>query len=1821
MMKWSEEAERRIEEYLSAVEGHLAHKPPRVKEEVLSGLRDHLEEAKRRAEVRGEPGLEAVERILAEMDPPETFAEAAVEAAAGLAVVAAPKGGVGAGHWFALGVAFLVLNAYGVWRWTAAPSQPSAAVVQAAAAEQEGPAAVERPTERPERAEKPKPPRVLRLRSVEQVDVSAERELTLRLTFGDAPDRKQLTRYLELRTPEEGDLEYRLAGPAGPNSLLVRTEPVRSDKIEYVVRAGLPSAGEALAMDEEQRGSLKMEMNLFFRRLEVASPSFGEPSMDVDFNAALDLAKAKEYIEIEPEVEFSVGPNQKWWSSWAGLKLFGDFKPRGIYKVTFKEGMPAANGSSLARTTTRTVHFPPRRRAVRVDAPGRYLAPNGNLEVRVAAANLETYEATLHKVLPQNIVHLALRESGSTAYWGDAADWLTGDARSATNALAPAADGSTSIDYLSLRTLAEGDPRGVYWLAVGAEQASGDGRLLVATDLGLAARVSSGEVLAWVNALGSAEPVAGAAIRVYAKNNRLLVRGETDEHGLARMAIPEGEEPFVVVAERDGDLTYVDLRDSGIHQGEGLEGPAYLKDGEIEAAVFTERGVYRPGETVFVQAIARDGQMSAPGAFPVQLRVRRPDWLIFRELPAMLDEYGSATAEVVLPEYLPTGKYELELAMPGTGKVLGQTTVSMEDFVPPQLRVEVVAPDGRMKTDEPLVFGVEAEHLFGSPAEGLRAVGAATFVAEAFAPAKWRDGWTFGDDEKKYETMHRPAGWLRLAADGKAKFEVQAHKAWCPPAALKARLRVTVTEVSGRSVSGYGSAMVDAYPFYVGMKPAWEGAARAGETQRVELVQVLPDGEPVEEGKPLVMTLSRVTWNSVLRENYRGRYEWVSERQVVELRKDAVEAGGEPTAWAFEVDGPGSYELVAEDLESGAATRLAFDATSPDQAWSQWSRQSPGRVELALDRESYRAGDVARLQVRAPFSGRALLTVETDRIHESRVVEIEKNTAEIEVEVREEYAPNAYCALTLIRPAVAEADWTAHRALGAIPLRVDRPERALQVGIDAPGRARPQAPLEGTVTVRAADGTPASGRATVMVVDEGICLLTAFATPEPLRIFAAQRALAAAAYDLYGELMPIEDRSLEGTATPGGDDDGGRRGRLTPIKANRYKPFAAWRAALPLDAEGRAAFRFDLPEFSGEARLMAVAYNERDTGSASMAVIVKRDVVVQPALPRFLAMGDECLAVVALYNGGETSMAATVRMTCGGPLRTETAERVVDVPVGGGARAEFPLVAGPGPGKALCTIEVEAGTDRYRETIEMAVRPAAGSRVETAMRVLAAGETATIEAPQGWIRESLGVSGALSALPSAQLGRALDYVANYPYGCLEQTASSAFPLLYAEDWIDRVLPSGSAVGDVQAHVRTAVARVISMQQYNGAFATWPFSTTVSEPDSIYALHFLVEAKAAGIDVSEPQLEAALEWARGRLDRTISDGMREAERREELQFRAYLCHVLALAGKPDAGWAARLREQSDRLTDAARAHVASALLLAGEPRQAVELLESMPMPSLRPRRPGHLLDSDVRDASLMLAAWLRVDPQNPAVARLAQLLRDRQRDGHWGNTQDNAMALLAFGKLARQLPDEEQPFAGELVLPNGTKRTFAETNDVAWSLGPGQGGAVTVRNDGPGKAYLWVRHEGVSAEPEAPTTNGVSVLRRFLREDGEPLDLEQVPQGELVVVEIELDSQGKDVAQLVVEDLLPAGLEIENPSFKTSQKLTEQQKKNGTPRHRDARDDRMLIFSGDFNGTATYRYAVRAVTPGTYALPPIVASGMYEPEIRGVGAGGRVVVVP
>ena len=1123
--------------------------------------------------------------------------------------------------------------------------------------------------------------------------------------------------------------------------------------------------------------------------------------------------------------------------------------------------------------------------------------------------------------------------------------------------------------------------------------------------------------------------------------------------------------------------------------------------------------------------------------------------------------------------------------------VLGETHVGVESFVPPQIRVSLDGLPASVTNGADLAFSVKAEHLFGKPAATLASTAAVSLAPVPFEPKGWED-WMFGDAAKNVAPWRAHKDKVTLDADGKSAFTFALARQGLPPAALKATVEGTVTETGGRAVTARGTVMVHAYPHYIGLQTRNRHFVDASRETAVRFVAVSPDGKPLKATPPLEVLLERVSWVTSMRKTDKGLYEWVSERITSEVTNAThVTSGG----WAFRTGEAGQFLLTVTDPKSDASTSWEFSAGDEGHQELAWNYEKPERVEIVFDKPEYRPGDTARAQIRAPFTGTAWLTLQRTFALEHRVITLTNNTAEVSWKVGD-WAPNVELAVAVVRPAVAEAVWRAHRAQGAAPLRVLPAERRLSVSVKKPAAASaPRKTLSVSVAVRDAKGQPAEGaRVTLFAVDEGICMLTGHKVPDPAAWFLAARDGGILLDDVYRALMPIADERMWGEASHiGGDGDDELLKRLNPVAARRFKPLSMWRANVAVGGDGTAEIPLDVPEFAGELRLMAVAWDAAGTGCSEDAVKIRRDVVVQPDFPRVLAPGDEATAVVALHNerAAPGEAAVTVSVKGAGPLSAQTSQQVT-LAKGASLVLPIPLKARSEVGTGHVTVSVTGGDAiPYEETFELAVRPAQALRVTHETLSLKKGAAQTFAAPAGLMPGTVKQRFVCASSPTVDLLGALDYVTYYPYGCLEQTVSGAFPLLPLAALAGSIPSEETTLAqEAPERVRAALARVRSMRRPEG-YAMWPDSQSVAQYATVYTAHFMVEARRAGHKVPDDDMETALA------------ALRDVSQRQE----AYAVCVLALAGRPDAGRALRLFERVNELTNEERLLLARALARSGEPVNARKVMQSVPKAE------------GLREAAFGLLTGLELDRASPFVSVCArEIERLRDKGGHWGTTQDNALALLALGAWRLAVPQEENgAFSAAFAWQGGGSQSGA-TNAFACAAAGAM--PVKVSNAGPGTLHITRCLEGVPLEPPPAVSAGMTVRREWLTLNGEPVQTDVLTRGDLLVVKLTVDTGNRQMDDVVLEDLLPACLEIECADLRKAETLPWiAVPSEDWVLHKEARDDRMLVFGKPVSGEVEYFYSARVVSSGRFAVPATVASRMYAPDVVARTEAGNVTV--
>ncbi len=1645
---------------------------------------------------------------------------------------------------------------------------------------------------------------------------------------------RELKRTLERSSPDGKRLLFRFAEPFGSGNVTVRLSGGAASPA--IPRGDSPPALPLPLRPGELTVGIQAQMALLHLRGE--SPADGAPSIEAMFTRPPDCEKAAAFLSVEPPVAFRAEPFDEWRYD-RGLRLRGPFEPGGIYTVTFAAGLPPqTGGDALRKTVVRQVQVPDREPLLSYIDNGRYLSPRGRMTVRARAVNSVRCTARLRRVLANNVVFFGLREEDRLPYhygWRPYAAMAGLDQEMGARdfPLAGRRNEAETID-IHLRDIVPGLGAGIYLLELESPSGAGEQRVIVVSDLGVSLRLGERQMAAWVVSAASGLPAEGVGVTLWSVKNERMASAPTVADGTVRLRWETDAEPFAVTAVLDADQTYLPLNAAHRVEFQDQGGRRPFPARNHEALLTTDRGIYRPGEQLHAHALVRDQGLRGPEPFPVVLRLRKPDGRVLAESGQTLDRCGSVSHTFTLPDGAPTGRYTVESALPGgKGAPLGQTTVRVEDFAPPQLAVKLSGVAAAATAAVHCVT-IQADYLFGRPAAHLRAEATAIFEAASYEPEGWQ-GWVFGDATRAFDPVVQRLDAQDLDAKGRASFVIEPDGTWRPPAAIRERVSGEVRDGAGRVVGAAAEGLVYFYPQMIGLRANPGDDLDAGQPLTVDVALVRPDGTPVAAagGEAFAASVTREVWRPVVHEENDGRltYRMVCEEIPVVTNAPVAFTGGMGRLTVALAEA-GRYRVAVGDREGNLSTTLPLTVSAPGMRWWSWGGTRPDTLALSWDRACYATGEVARLLIKSPFAGTALIAIENASVLRQETVVLTNSVQEVAVPVDASYLPHVRCAVTVVRAAAPEEPWRAHRASGAIGLPLELSERRLAVACTAPKETRPGERLQAVVTVRDAAGNPISGRVVAAAVDEGVLQATGYERPDPLDWFLAARRSAMTGYDLFNQLLPekAEEDRPGGRSHTAGDvpAEGDLAGQLSPVRGRRFKPVALWSGVLDLDAEGVARVGFDLPEFAGALRVMVLAYDRDRMGMCMCRVTVKRPHVLAVGLPRFLAPGDVCRLGTEVFN--ESGAPADIRLS----VQTEGPVALADgaphrgsVAAGGVVRRQWSLRADGGIGVARVTVRVEAGGERFEETTELPVRPASGRVLRTVLGRVAAGERKKVELPAAYAPQTLNWRLSLSGRQEVQLVGALQELLDYPYGCLEQTISRALPLVYLPDLAPKTLPGQITREETDRLIAGAISHVLAMRQSDGRFTMWGRGGDSRGWDwgTLYAAQFLAEASRAGYPVPEDELAVTLDAVERLLNQGVdSSDPSQPQWQEAMALKAHAAAVLTAAGHPPRGWIARLSEQSRLLRRSAAAQVAAACAGAGDTRGARAVLEHLGVPGSETRNG---LNSEACTLALTLLAWCELEPAHPVAVEIVRRLNGLRVLAGWSTTQENALALLAMGRYAQLTAGAPGVFAAR-VSAAGEERTCSSGKPLLWEGKAQTAAAFEIANEGPAACFYALMADGVPLDPGlAETASGLAIQREARVEQRKADNPDRVEVGDALIVKLTLRSDA-DLDHLVIADLLPAGLELESTTlgdrFSSSYWTGIGEERNACwewVRHTEVRDDRLVVFSGPVprGATRVFYYRARAVTPGSYVWPAVCAEGMYAPEVRAASGARRLVV--
>lgn len=1621
------------------------------------------------------------------------------------------------------------------------------------------------------------------------------------LNFNMRVNPSQLRGFMRILNSEGRQIPYNING-ALPSRTIRASIPVNktSSRQRFTVNiaAGLKSGEGDLGIEKDYSESVVLDPELIVQSLYIDNNAIKST-----FNFGVDPDSVRSFITIEPAVS-----NLKIETGWdeENLVLRSDaFKPRNRFVVTFRKGFPSKGGIVLKEDYTQAVIIPDLEPKASFPETGIYLAAMNNGLVPIELQNIRQLNLNLWRMYENNIPYTLHDEYD---YFNrDIARRVFTKEMNLSLPLNEKVRRSIPIDEMTqgrrgLFLLTARDPNMEYW---------DEAELMVnLSDIGLTARLWEDAVLIWANTLTTAHGIPDADVKIFSSKKQLLVQGKTNSGGVFYHELPEGQTwpadnpPAVAIVSKgegeSADLTYIQLTQNLLNREIfDTAGRAWLKSG-YDAVIFSPRDIYRTGETASFKVIVRNSDISTPEAFPILFIIKDTLGRTVKQETITLNAKGSAIAQINLPGNALTGTWTASAAIPGNeNKPLTSYKFHVEEFAPPRLEVRLNSYRRFLIHNDTFTADIYARWLFGVDAAGLDYKTSWTAREGSFTPSqdRWK-GYAFGDPSRHFALTDGEIGENKLDNFGAAHANLTLNSDWQAPTIIDVTMKAEVMEDGGRWVSNTITRPYYPAPWLLGIAPASDKFA-VNSNITFKVAGITPDEEPAQPGE-LTATLYKITWNYNMIE-YDNHKRWQSTEELTKVTEKPLTLKNGLGEISFTPEDYGTYLVRVSDSDDNARAVYRFFAEDPK--YSGRGSQLIDRIEITTEKEYYRLGETARIKVKAPFKGLMMITVENAKLITRKIQKVEEAEAVFEIPVTQDFRPNVWVTAWLIRP-VEESDarmWASHRAVGLTRIKTDLSDYNIDVGITAPRKIEPASKLPITITLKGSSASiTRNADVSIAFVDDGVLGLTRYKTPDLLHHFWGLKRLNSQGFDIYDQLIPLEDKATE-QLHPGGDMAMGALAGSGNIQ--RFKILSLFEGVLYPDEKGMITTELDIPEFSGRGKLFVVAASGRNFGSGEQVIEIARDIVTETGLPRFAAPGDEFVIPVTVFNTSGQNKDVNINLVPEGLMLNESFSNL-KIPAGSKESFNVNARALGGADRAILKVITSWDDKSFTQETELPVRQA-WPVVTLGGSGLFDNGTTRLDLPLNDFEGDISGSLTLAGTPAVNINQAVNYLNSYPYACLEQTISGAWPFLILPDAVAELDPLLTADGALRERTEGAINRIQSMQLYDGSFSAWPGTNTPYNWGSVYAAHFLLSAKNSGVNFPEEMLSGALSWLRQFLASMEVFTRGGDEERDNMTAKAYAVYVLALNGERPLGWIEYLRENQAMLRPSGHIYLAGAQALIDGRADALRNIQLREDTGTS----GPTLESEARNTAVLLSMWLDVEPQAPEVTELALRLASLGEKGGWYSTQDNASAIVALARYNVEAAGAKSDITARVTTETSDKPlleyTSGRTSSVKVSELP-SGSEILIEAQGNGQGcYSWSVTGTPKTQPK-PERRNINIECIYYDEKGNAIDLTQPINHGTVIQAVLSIKPSMTVNNLALSYLLPAGFELENP------RITDEENTNASGVVNDVRDDRLLLFFGRIDGETSYGFRMRAVTRGTFRVPQISASGMYDASVRFTG---------
>ncbi len=1557
-----------------------------------------------------------------------------------------------------------------------------------------------------------------------------------------------------------------------------------------------------------------------------------------------------------------------------------------VVYVQIDPQLKSFGGYLLPKRSAHLLKVPPYPAELHILSEGALLPMSGEKKLAVMARDLPGLKIEIGRVQPNQLQHLVSQAQGyydNPRFLGDfSADNITDrfERNVPLPALPPGKTHYETIDlgeYLAKETK-DGDPRrGLFLLKVqgfdpkAAQAAAGteaerpvnsDGdpdtsedansdvnllpnpanlaslqerRLVLVTDLGLVVKRSvDGGRDVFVQSLFTGLPVAGASVEIVARNGSTLFGAQTDAAGHVHFDKLDGltreRAPLMVLARKAGDMSFLPLNraERGLSVSRfdvgGLENERSAD--QLGAYLFSDRGIYRPGETLHVGAIVKAADWRRPlEGVPLEAEVLDPRGLTVKRERIRLEAGGFTELSHTTLESSPTGNYTVNLSIVKNGEAaqqIGGTTVKVQEFLPDRMKVtaqlSAQSADGWVHPKD-LKARINAQNLFGTPAADRR-VSVSMTLSPAWPAFKAFPDHKFFDPMRAQESITEDLPDGQTDSGGEAVFDLNLARF------AKATYRLSLLGKAfepegGRSVSAETSALVSELPYLVGVKHDGDlGFVSMGSQRSSQLIAIDPQARKRAVDGLILQLVERKTVSVLMRQsNETYRYESRRKDSLVSETPLSIPQAGR--ALALDTRRAGSFSYVVRDAAGLELNRIDYQVAGQGNVTRSLERNA--ELQLALNKADYLPGEEIEVSIRAPYVGAGLITIERDKVYAQSWFKTTTTASVQKIKLPADFEGNGYVSVHFVRDPGSSEIFMSPLSHGVVPFATNLGAHTNALKLDVPEVSRPGQPLR----IRLAAAQPT--RAVVFAVDEGILQVARYKTADPLASFFQKRALEVRTSQILDLLLP-EFKQLMMASAPGGDDAGANARFLNPFKRKGEAPAVFWSGIV--DVKGEREFTYQLPDhFNGSLRVMAVAVNDATVGVAQAKALVRGDFVLTPNLPAMVSPGDAFEVSVGVANNiPDSAPDAPVQVSLKAPPTLEVQGSGQTLKLGpmreGVAvfklKVKDPQNATLGP--ATLRFSASLGAKSTLRRMDVSVRPAT-PRITTVSLGHFKGST-EVAVPRDLVPEFRRQEVAVSVLPLALTPGLMSYLDSFPHACTEQLVSRALPNLL----MARRPELGLATPQAAAKVFEDTLRVLrSRQNAEGGFGLWSAAVNADEFASVYAAHLLIEAgetELTGVSVPADVLKSSQAYLQQLAASHPAD-------LPAARTRAYAIYLLTRQGQVTTPWLTSLRESLDTQFaaawkgDSTAAFVAATYQLLKQDKPAAELIGGLLAQFDKGEAPAQqgwsaYHDGVVRDAQLLYLVARHfpgrlkgIKPE--AMARFVAPLGQGQF-----NTLSAAYTVLALDAMARAATVQGQGRLSALQFN-------AQGEGVPLPLPAGllpraevPAGAVRLKlsNEAGQLTYYGLTQSGFDRTPPAEALkSGMEVLREYLGPDGKPAVAVKV--GDELTVRLSLRGLGATPAAATVNDvaltdLLPGGFE---PVVGRDEQGAASTVSGPSVAFSEVREDRVVIYSRATGNAQTYTYRIRATNVGEFTVPPAYAESLYERAKQARSLSGRLSV--